>query len=173
MLEESKQHWIRLGVVALVLFLVSYLAFYMAMKHNLKRFNSPLYQAQRLENFVQKQEREWDRYNLGKMENPFEPKMRPMIANLVKESNEYKVIVDLKAFDGNENNIKVDVLGDELTIKGQIDKKIRGTEKIISFSQTYYLDEQLQEDKMLKEKKGDKYIITIPFKQISEEKDED
>ena len=36
-------------------------------------------------------------------------------------------------------------------------------EKIISFAQAYYLDEKLETDKIIKEKKGDKYIITIPF----------
>ena len=107
------------------------------------------------------------------MDNPFEPRMRPMIVNLVKELNEYKVIVDLHALDGNENDITINVKGDELTIKGQIDKKIKGTEKIINFTQTYYLEEALQADKITKERKGDKYIITIPFKTSTEEKDED
>ncbi len=36
-------------------------------------------------------------------ENPFElQKMRPMLVNLVKENNEYKVIVDLKPLENNE-----------------------------------------------------------------------
>ena len=50
-----------------------------------------------------------------------------------------------------------------LTIKGEFDKKSLGTEKIMHFSQTYYLDEELTTDKIIKEQKGDKYIVTIPF----------
>ena len=97
------------------------------------------------------------------MESPFVPKMRPMMVNLIKEPSEYKVIVDLTLLDGNEKNISINIQGDELTISGNMDKKIRGTEKIINFTQTYYLDEKLKETDITREKKGDKYIVTIPF----------
>ena len=113
---------------------------------------------------LEKQAYDFDKYMLRKMENPFEPKMRPMMVNLVKEANEYKVIVDLTQLDGDEKAVNVDIKDDELTVKGQFDKKIRGSEKIINFTQTYYLDEKLEENKITKEKKGNKYIITIPFK---------
>lgn len=161
--EESKQHWIRIGVVALTTFLVAYLAFYIALKHHLKRAYDPFYQAQKMEKMFEKQSYNFDKYILDKMENPFEAKMRPMIVNLVKEPNEYKVIVDLSQFDGEEKAVDVIVKGDELTVKGQFDKKIRGNEKIINFTQTYYLDEKFDEEKITKEMKGNKYIVTIPF----------
>lgn len=161
--EESKQHWIKLGIIALVFFLVSYLAFHLAMKHNLSRFNNPYYQMEKMEKVLQRQERDLERFAEKDMESPFIPKMRPMLVNLVKEPNEYKVIVDLKPLDGDEKAINVDIQGDELTIRGELDKKIRGSEKIINFTQTYYLDEKIEEQKISREKKGDKYIVTIPF----------
>lgn len=161
--EESKQQWIRIVTIVLITFLVSYLAFYMAIKHHLKNLNNPFYQAERLEKMFEKQAYNFDKYELKKMENPFEPKIRPMMVNLVKESNEYKIIIDLTQLDGDENAVNVEVQGDELTVKGNIDKKIRGTEKIISFTQTYYLDEKPEENKITKERKGNKYIVTIPF----------
>ena len=162
--EETKQHWIRICVIALITFLVSYLAFCLALKHHLKKIYNPFYQVERMEKMLEKQAYDFDKYMLRKMENPFEPKMRPMMVNLVKEANEYKVIVDLTQLDGDEKAVNVDIKDDELTVKGQFDKKIRGSEKIINFTQTYYLDEKLEENKITKEKKGNKYIITIPFK---------
>ena len=39
---------------------------------------------------LEKQNKDFDKF--VKMDNPFEPKMRPMFINLVKEANEYKVI---------------------------------------------------------------------------------
>ena len=33
----------------------------------------------------------------------------------------------------------------------------------MNFSQSYYLDEKIETDKITKERKGDRYIITIPF----------
>ena len=102
------------------------------------------------------------------MENPFEPKMRPMVVNLVKESGEYKVIVDLNPLDGNENAINIKIDDNELTVSGELDKKIRGSEKMVSFDQTYLLDEELLPDKITKEKKGNKYIVTIPYKEMNQ-----
>ena len=106
----------------------------------------------------------FDKYMINHMENPFMPKMRPMFVNLVKEANEYKVIVDLTQIE-DEKALNVDIKDNELTVKGEFDRNVRGTEKIINFTQTYYLDEKLDEDKITKEKKGNKYIITIPFKE--------
>ena len=51
----------------------------------------------------------------------------------------------------------------ELTIKGELDKKSRNNERIINFAQTYYLDEKIQKDEITKERIENKYIITIPF----------
>ena len=161
--EELKHHWIKICVVVLLTFLVSYLAFYLAMKHNLKRLNNPFYQSERLEKLIQKQEADFEKYTLRKMENPFEPRMRPMLVNLVKEIGEYKIIVDLNPLNGNEEAINVNIDNGELTISGQMDKKFRGSEKIISFTQTYYLDEKIDKEKITREKKGEKYIITLPF----------
>lgn len=163
MLEETKHHWLRICAIALISFIAAFLAFYIVMEIMINRISSPAYQVKRIEKAIEKQDREFERFIDKRMENPFEPKMRPMMVNLVKEPNEYKVIIDLTQLDGNEEAIKVDVEGDELTVKGNIDKKIRGTEKIINFTQTYYLDENLDESKITKERKGDKYIITIPF----------
>ena len=67
-------------------------------------------------------------------ENPFEPKMRPMLVNLIKENQEYKAIVDLKPFDGNNEGIDVAVDKKTLTISGKFDKRILDSEKIINFS---------------------------------------
>lgn len=160
--EETKQHWLKIGTVALITFLVSYFAFYLAMKHNLRKLNDPYYQAQRMEKMIEKQAHDY--FNDKGMNNPFEAKMRPMMVNLVKEVNEYKVIIDLSRFDGSEDTVDVLVNDNELTVKGEIDKKNRGTERIINFTQTYYLDEKIDKDKITREKKGNKYIVTIPFK---------
>ncbi len=161
--EETKHEWLKIGTIVLVTFLVSYLAFCIALKHHLKELKNPYYQAERFEKYIEKQERDFDKYMLNKMENPFMPKMRPMFVNLVKETNEYKVIVDLTQFE-DEKALNVDIKDSELTIKGEFDKNVRGTEKIINFTQTYYLDEKLDEENISRERKGNKYIITIPFK---------
>ena len=104
MLEEStKHHWLKITAIAIMTFIIAFLAFYLVMEIMVHRMTDPIYQVQRMEKMVQKDAKRIENYENKLMESPFEPKMRPMLVNLVKEANEYKVIVDLKPFDGDEN----------------------------------------------------------------------
>lgn len=162
--ETRKHHWLRIVSIILMTFIIAFLAFYCALEVMLHRMADPIYNAKRMEKLMVQQEKDFQRFEKKMGENPFEPKMRPMLVNLVKEPTEYKVIVDLKPLDGNENDVHVKIADKVITVNGELDKKSFVGEKIINFSQSYYLDEELETDKITKEKKGDKYIITIPFK---------
>ena len=162
--EEKKRNIYRLLSIAILGIFALFMAFYFAMELILHKITSPEYTIKHVERIIKSQEREMRKAEkLLLTENPFEPKMRPMLVNLIKENQEYKAIVDLKPFDGNNEGIDVAVDKKTLTISGKFDKRILDSEKIINFSQSYYLDEDLLVDKITKEKKGDKYIITIPF----------
>lgn len=164
MLEEEKKHtWLKIVSIILVSFIAAFLAFYCALEVMIHRMADPMYNARRIEKMMVQQERNFKRMEDKMMENPFEPKMRPMLVNLVEEGNEYKIIVDLKPLRGNDKNINVKVDDGVVTVSGESDRKTLGGEKILNFSQAYMLDKKLDTDKMTKEKKGDKYIITIPF----------
>ena len=161
--ENEKPQGLKFIAIVFMTFIVSFLAFYAVMEIMLHRMTSPIYQAKRIEKMIQKEQRELRRYEDKILDNPFEPKIRPMIVNLVKEPNEYRIIVDLKPLDGDENAVSIKTDENTITIKGELEKKSHGNEKIINFSQTYYLDEMPDITKMTKEKKGDKYIIIIPY----------
>ena len=165
MLEEEsrKHHWLRIAAIVLMTFIISFLAFYLVMELMINKISDPLYSMKRIERVVQNQERRFQANEEKLMESPFVPRTRPMLVNLVKENDNYKVIVDLTPLEGDENSVNIDIEGKNLTISGELDKKLHNNEKIISFTQSYYLDEKLLQDKMMKEKKGNKYIITIPF----------
>ena len=164
--EEKKCNLLKLLTGVILGAILLFMAFYFAMELTIRKVTSPEYTIKNIEKMVKAQEREFRKSEkLLLAENPFEPKMRPMLVNLVKEGHEYKVIIDLKPLDGNTNGIDVNVDKNTLTIKGDFDKKMLGTERIMHFSQAYYLDEDLQTDKITKERKGDKYIVTIPFEE--------
>ena len=165
MTEESKNHWLKVVVTIIITFIISFLAFYLAMELMFYKMTDPIYNARKIERMIHKQEKSFKNFEKELMENPFEPKMSSRIVNLIKENDVYRVIVDLKPIEGNENNVKVDYNDNILSINGELDKKVRGNEKIVNFSQAYLLDEKLDISKMTKEKKGDKYIITIPFEE--------
>lgn len=167
--EERKGGWLRvLGIIA-VTFLIAFLAFFTALEISLHRMIDPVYHAKRIEKMMRQEQRKLERFEDKMMDNPFEPKMQPMLVNLVKENDEYKVIVDLRPLGGNEKNIKVNLENNVISVFGDMERKKHKGEEIMSFAQSYYLDENLIPDKMTKERKGDKYIITIPFNQMHED----
>lgn len=164
MLEEEKKHTL-LKVIGVIIatFLGAFLAFYFAVDISLNRMLNPDYQMRKMEKIMKHQERNFNKLERKYLDNPFEPRMAPMLVNLVKEGDEYKVIVDLKPLNHDEKNVNVDLKDNIITVTGEIDKTKRNTESIMNFSQSFYLDEKLLPNKISKEKKGDKYIITIPF----------
>ena len=159
MLEENKHHLLKVIGVIIATFFGAFLAFYLAVDLTLNRMFNPEYQIRKMErtmNNIQK-------FDEKMMESPFVPKMSPMLVNLVKEPNEYKVIVDLKSLGDDEKNVDVKLDNNMVTISGDMQKKELKGEKIMNFSQSFYLDEKLIPNKIIKERKGNKYIVTIPF----------
>lgn len=159
MLEENKHHLLKVIGVIIATFLGAFLAFYFAVDLTLNRMFNPEYQIRKMErtmNNIQK-------FDEKMMESPFVPKMSPMLVNLVKEPNEYKIIVDLKSLGDDEKNVDVKLDNNIVTISGDMQKKELRGEKIMNFSQSFYLDEKLIPNKIIKERKGNKYIVTIPF----------
>ena len=157
--EENKHHLLKVIGVIIATFLGAFLAFYLAVDLTLNRMFNPEYQIRKMEktmNNIQK-------FDEKMMESPFVPKMSPMLVNLVKEPNEYKVIVDLKSLGDDEKNVDVKLDNNMVTISGDMQKKELKGEKIMNFSQSFYLDEKLIPNKIVKERKGNKYIVTIPF----------
>ncbi len=163
--EEKKVGWLRVLGIIVITFLVAFLAFFAALEFSLHRMMDPVYHAKKIEKMMRQEQKRIEKFEDKMMENPFEPKMQPMLVNLVKENDEYKVIVDLKPLGGNDKNIKVNLENNVISIYGDMEKKEHRGEEIMSFAQSYYLDEKINSDKMTKEKKGDKYIITIPFEE--------
>ncbi len=159
--EENKHHLLKVIGVIIATFLGAFLAFYLAVDLTLNRMFNPEYQIRKMEktmNNVQK-------FDERMMESPFVPKMSPMLVNLVKEANEYKVIVDLKPLGDDEKNVDVKLDNNIVTVFGDMQKKELRGEKIMNFSQSFYLDEKLMPNKIVKERKGNKYIVTIPFEE--------
>lgn len=162
-MEEHKFSWMKFLGVILATFIGAFLAFYLVMHIMVNRMMSPEYQMKRMEKMVQQEQRNFQRAEEKYGENPFEPRMAPMLVNLVKESDEYKVIVDLKPIGGDEKNVNVKLDNNIITVSGEVERNEHHRESIMHFSQSYYLDEKLKSDKISKERKGNKYIITIPY----------
>lgn len=164
-MEENKnKKWLKILGIIVLSFIIVFTAFYTAVTIALHRMLDPVYNSRQIEKLLKQQEKNFEQFESELGEHPFVPKTRPMLVNLVKENDEYRVIVDLKPLEGNENDVNVKIKDNVISVHGELENKTSHGEKILSFSQSYYLDEKLDTDKVSKEKKGDKYIITIPFK---------
>lgn len=159
--EENKHHLLKVIGVIIATFFGAFLAFYLAVDLTLNRMFNPEYQIRKMEKTINNIQK----FDERMMENPFVPKMSPMLVNLVKEANEYKVIVDLKLLGDDEKNVDVKLDNNIVTVSGDMQKKELRGEKIMNFSQSFYLDEKLLSNKIIKERKGNKYIVTIPFEE--------
>ncbi len=161
--EHRGEHWLRTLGIILATLIGAFLAFYVVSDIRFNRMMDPVYQMRKMEKMMQREEKSLMRLDDRFGENPFEPKLAPMLVNLVKEPGEYKVIVDLKPIGGSEKNVNVKLEDNVVTVSGEVERKERNREDITSFSQSYYLDEKLDADRMTKERKGNKYVITIPY----------
>lgn len=163
MSEERKEHWLKIVAIIIATFIGAFLAFYIAVDISFNRIMSPSYQMRKMEKLMKKEERKLQQMGENMGENPFEPKLAPMLVNLIKEPSEYKIVVDLNHLNNDEKNVNVTITDNVVTVSGEIEKKEHHREDIMSFSQSYYLNEKIEADKMTKERKGNRYIITIPF----------
>ena len=145
-MEENKHHLLKVVGVIIATFLGAFLAFYLAVDLTLNRMLNPEYQIKKLEKTMHKIEKFDDKM----MENPFVPRMSPMLVNLVKEASEYKVIVDLKPLGDDEKNVDVSLKDNVITISGDMQQKELRGERIMKFSQSFYLDEELITNKISK-----------------------
>lgn len=162
--DNQNKKWIKILVGVILGLVMIFAVFYIAVMLALHQMLDPVYNSKQIEKMLKQQERNFERFETELGEHPFLPKTRPMLVNLTKENNEYRIIVDLKPLDGNENGVTVKIKDNVISVDGTLDKQTHRGEEILNFSQSYYLDEKLDTDKISKVKRGDKYIITVPFK---------
>ena len=162
--ENKKQKWLKVLIIIVSGFILMFVAFYAAILIAFHQMLNPVYNSKYIDKIIRQQERNFERFEQEISEHPFLPRTRPILVNLVKENDEYKVIVDLKPLEGNENGVNIKIKDNIISVTGELDKQTHRGEEILNFSQSYYLDEKLITNKIRKEKIGDKYIITIPFK---------
>ena len=162
--EEKKRNLLKILGIITITFIAAFLAFYAAILITFNKMSNPNREMKNIEKFVEMYNKDFQKIEDKLSEHPFVPKSRPMLVNLVKENNEYNIIIDLKQLQGNTQGIDVKISNNIVTVYGEINNETLRGEEMLNFSQSYYLDEDLDTGKISKEKRGEKYIITIPFK---------
>jgi hypothetical protein len=144
--------------VGLLIFLGAYCAFYVVADWHFKHMFSP--NPRHVERLMERDMRSMDR-----MIN-HENRMFKHAGNVIRMEQTpdfYKLAIDLKAFDNNENNVKVSANGSILSISGRTVKKAKHNEQISEFQQNYLFGENVKLDKLSKETQGNTLLIKIPI----------
>ena len=80
-----------------------------------------------------------------------------------KYEDAYVIVVDLKQFDNNENNIRFSINGNTATVSGTTSKNKGNSESEYYFTESFEIPEKIEINNITKEKINNKYVITLPI----------
>ncbi len=157
----TKHAWL----IALLAFLGSFLAFYVLMHQTMMHYMAPFkHDMGRLERNMDRDFRREMHKVTAFPEKEFKGfKNKISAIHSAKFEDAYVIVVNLKQFDNNENNIRFNVSGNLVTISGNVNKSKRGGESSYYFTESFEIPEKIKMSEIKKEKYGDKYIITLPI----------
>lgn len=159
----GEEHWIKFAFIALAVFLGVFFATYYIMDQIRHSYGIP-YRVDNLDRILREQDRVFHDFN--KIPIGFQAALNeksPVEVESFKEENAYKIIIDLKPFDNNINNVDVKVDGRKVTVSGIKYKDRHNREDLYTFSQTFLLPQEVDVLDVKKEKVKDKYVITLPI----------
>ncbi len=164
--EKNNNCWMKYLVVSMAAFFGAFLAVYFAVDMMFHRYlvpvPPPVIKVQDIDDMVKQQEQMMQDFMKYKpITNPFV--QSPVKVQTFQENDKYKIIVDLKPFNGDEKAIKLDVTADTVKITGKSEKTTKGAENEISFMQSFSLPQKIDVDDVKTEKKGSDYVITLPI----------
>lgn len=155
-------------IVGLLIFLGAFCAFYVVADWHLKSLLRPGFDhrfgpsPKRIEHMMKKEMRAMD--NMLQPERKFAHRAGNII-HMQQTGDFYKIAIDLRAFDNNENNVQVTTNGNILTINGRSIRKSKNNEQISEFQQNYLFGDNVKLSDLTKETQGNYYVITIPIEE--------
>lgn len=160
---ERKHCWWKFLAIMLATLIGAFLAFYCVVDMTFKRMMNPEHQIKRMNKMIERQERDMMKMERKMMKDAHIPFHRAIVT-MDKNSDEYVIYVDLKPFDNNKDNVKITTEGQMITISGEVEKNKNNEERMMSFTQTFNLDDDVDVANLEKKVYKDKYVITIPEK---------
>ena len=162
----SKMGWhlVKFALLLVSVFLATYLAIYYISDQIRHSFYSPALPIEDIDKIIKEQDKLFNQNKALPMHDFSHKSMNnPIETYKDAETNSYKMIIDLKQFQNNPQNVDIKVKDNNVVVRALSDKKDKNSEKIYAFSETYMLPEKIDEDKITKEQVKNKYIITMPI----------
>ena len=161
--EEKSSCWAKFALFLIVLFLACYLAVYYILDQMRHSYYVPT-NMENIDKILQEQDKMFNNMTIFPMHyNAMVNVKNPIEMYKDDKQNAYKIVVDLKPFDNNPENINVSIDDKKIDITGEAEKVKNHSENIFSISQSFMFPEKIDTDEITKEKSGNKYIITLPI----------
>ncbi len=141
--------------------------------HPARYERNPFDELDRFDEIYEKNLREFERTfeNYKKFDTPsiHMPAMPDLMHDSVKiktdfDDDEFKVIVGLKPFQNDENKVNYNIRGRKLTVFGDSHINDNGYEEDVSFSQDFILPKNADTANIIKQRRGNKLVISVPLK---------
>lgn len=162
--EHKTEHWIKFALLLLALFIACYLAVYYVLDQMRHAYYVPHMPMDNIDRIINEQDRMFEGMGALPMHNNALMMMKTPIETYKDDSQDaYKMVIDLKPFNNNANNVSVDVQQNKVSVTGLGEKAGKRSDKVYSFSQSFVLPEKIDTDKVTKVKSGHKYIVTMPI----------
>ena len=162
--QKSNHHWIKFATLLLALFLGCYLASYYILDQIRHAYYLPSMPIDKIDRIINEQEKMFEGMGALPLKNSTLMNIKMPIETYKDDENDtYKIVIDLKPFNNNENNVSVDVQRHQISINGIGEKTNNKGQNLYSFSQSFMIPEKIDTSKVKKEKSGNKYIITMPI----------
>ena len=157
--------WLKFALLLIALFIACYLAVYYVLDQMRHAYYMPAMPVENIDRILQEQDRMFER-DMGAF--PMHDKAMMVVKNPVetyKDDNldAYKMIINLRPFDNNPDNVNIDIQSHKVSITGRSEKTGKHSDKVYAFSQSFVLPEEINVEKVTREKHGHKYIITMPI----------
>lgn len=152
-------------IIALMTFLGAFLAFYVLMHQTMFHFFAARHHAPAIyeKNFDKfKKDIEHDFKNLEKNETT-KFKNKVSAVQTLKYDDAYVIVINLKPFNNNEDNIRFNLNGNTATVSGNVVKNKHNGESSYYFTESFEIPEKISVNEIQKEKINGKYIITLPI----------
>lgn len=157
---HHKHPWLSHLLTALLALLGAFLAFYVVTDWHYKRLLDPVHQMRKMERMMMKE----DRAMAKMMHKDFRSERNlESYIQLAETSDAYVITVNLRPFNNDDENVSISTDDNTLTIHATNEKNKKNSSKVLAVSQSYAFPDNVDFNKITKERRGDKYIITIPM----------
>ena len=164
-IQNKKGEFKKILVIALMTFLGAFLAFYVLVHQTMlyfhrAKYNIPIITEKTIDNMEKQMQN-----SFKKMDDREFSKFKNKISAIqtLKYEDAYVIIVNLKPFNNNEENIRFSINGNIVTISGNVIKNKYNGENAYYFTESFEIPEKIKINEIEKEKVDGKYVIILPI----------